>query len=272
MKKLSLRSLNSRVPAWFALFLVLGVGLLSTWIPQANAVPIGEQIANGDFGNNTTPSLTSWTQVVSGSGVNARNSSAIINTLTGNIGFNTFFSDAFAVLGDNTGDGGPNAGIGGNPNDGINSISQSFTLPAILGTYDLLISFKTVFDGDSDPGATDTFTARLTKPDLTIITLSSQNSSGFPNCAPSTSCANNQLTNNPFSQTFLSLPPGTYTLTFEIRESALPTMAATNTAAGIDKVSVTGNSNIAAAAPEPSALLLLGSGLAGVVAYLRRRG
>jgi hypothetical protein len=247
--------------------LTVGVASLLIVSPHASAVPIGDQILNGDFGTDVTPSLASWTQVVSGSGVNARASSNVINTTTGNNGFNSFFGDAFAALGDNTGGGG-NAGIAGMPDNGINSISQSFTLPIIVGTYDLIISFRTVFDGDGDPTASDSFTATLTKPDLTVVILSSQNSSGFPNCAPSTSCANNQLVNNPFSQTLLGLPSGLYTLKFELNESALPSPGATNTAAGIDKVSVTGNSNII---PEPSALLLMLSGLAGAVAYLKRR-
>ena len=103
--------------------------------------------------------------------------------LTGNVGFDSSFTDAFAVIGDNAGCGGT-ASIAGDPTNGINSISQSFALPAIVGSYDLSISFKSAFDGRSDPNATDTFTATLTKPDSTIVTLFSQTSSEFPNCGP----------------------------------------------------------------------------------------
>jgi len=230
--------------------LTLGTFLLGlTGAAQALSIPIGELINNGGF---TDTALTGW----SPSGAAERRlSTNDINTSAGNAGFNGFFASAFAALGDNGGV------IGGTPNEGIGSISQSLTLPALqsglpVASYDLVISFRTVFDGnDSSNANKDVFAATLNN-----ITLFSQTSDPLPDCSPSTACDNLQLVNDPFSATIFGLLPGVYTLTFALNEF---TGAATNTAAGIDNVSITGRANI----PEPSVLLLFGTGL---LAGLRR--
>ena len=246
-------------------------------IGSASAAPIaiGEQIVNGTFGSDASPSLTGWSETPAGSGfVNARASSNVINSAGGSNGFNSLFTSAFAVLGDNTGNG-TNSGIAGQTPQGTYSISQSFTLPALMGadsiaSYDLAISFVTAFDGDGggSADADDVFSATLNG-----LTLFSHNSSALPECGPAASCPNQQLVNNPFSTSIFGLLPGAYTLTFTLLEQS---GSQTNTAAGIDSVSVTGHANArtpqaASSVPEPGTLALLGLGLAGLAGSIRRK-
>ena len=227
---------------------------------KAGALPIGEQIINGNFGSDAGPLLSNWT--TSGT-VNARASTDAINTSTGNAGFNNFFGSSFAVLGDSTGN------IGGVDDSGTHFISQTFSLPVIAGTYDITISFNSVLDGDDrdNINQVDVFTVFLNSTQLL-----SQNSFSLPDCGPSNAptCADNQLTQNPFSLNVLGLSGGDYTLKFRLAEN---NNAQTNTAVGIDNVSVSGAANVQAtttAVPEPSALLLLGSGALAVFFHLKR--
>src|SRR5207245_6446950 len=114
-----------RICATLALTLILGT--LVVGVPHAGAIPIGQQILNGEFGTDATPSLTSWT--TSGT-ANARPSTDALNTSGGNAGFNTFFTSSFAALGNDAGD------ISATPFMGTHYIRHTFILPAISGTYD----------------------------------------------------------------------------------------------------------------------------------------
>jgi len=77
------------------------------------------------------------------------------------------------------------------------------------------------------------------------------------------------LVQNPFSQTLVGLLPGTYTLSFALVEQ---NGNASNTAAGIDSVAVTGNSSVTANSrvPEPGSLLLMGAAFGGLGLLARR--
>ena len=240
----------------FLVLIILCFNVPSYAVP----IPIGEQIVNGGFGTDASPSLASWVTV---GPANARASIDTINISGGNAGFNNFFTSSFAVLGDDSGN------INGSPESGVSSIQQTFILPAVLGgstvvNYDIVISFNTVFDGE---GGQLTFSDRFLGSLLNGIslTLFSQNSNIFPNGPPSTTNPDNQLVNNPYTGSILGLQPGTYTLEFTLSEL----LQYNNTAAGIDNVSVTGSADVAAV-PEPSTLLLLGASLGGL-ALIRRK-
>lgn len=256
-------------------FLVAALAL--AWASPALAIPM-EFIANGEFGTDATPSLSSWT--VSPSGVdapNARASTDSINISGGNAGFSTgtagFFTSAFALLGDQSGD------IAGPPIAGTHSISQAFTLLSLQGStpvlsWSLALAVSTVFDGrDNAPtDKQDTFEATLTGVSGTL-TLFSQTSNGFPECGPATDCTSTQLGQQPFTITYPSLLPGDYTLTFTLVENAQGGSSGsslkTNTAVGVDAVSALGTPTLAAVS-EPTTLLLWGLTAVGLGLILRK--
>lgn len=245
----------------------------------ALTIPVGDLIANGGFQTNTgAASLSGW----SGTGItNGRLSNNAINTTGGNAGFNGFFSSTFAVLGDTGGTTSASAAIGGAPNAGTHSLFQTFELQAILddlaiASYDLQISFRTVFDGRDEHTATttdpllDRFFAQLSGPSgFSTVQFFSQDSLNFPRNAPAAGSANNQLVNNPFGASLLGLTPGFYTLSFSLFENNGAGARFTNTAAGIDNVSVIGTAH-AVPVPEPSTWLLLGGGLTALALMGRR--
>ena len=238
----------------------------------APTVFIGDVVNNGEFGTDGAPSLAGWTLGSTGASPNAQASTASINTLAGNSGFNSFFGSAFAVMGDDAG------GIGGAPGAhpaATNTISQLIVLPEDIGndatsSYDVVISFRTAFDGKgAGPGGpVDVFSGSLGG-----ISLFAQNSSPFPDCGPSPTCVNAQLENNPFSASILGLAPGSYWLTFTLNESGdnlgTESPPLTNTAGGIDGVSILATATLAV--PEPGTLGLLGLALAGLASGRRRR-
>lgn len=230
------------------------VGAFLLCVAQASSadsmVSLGEQITDGSL-----ISLASWD--VSGS-VIGRNAADLINITGGNAGFNSFFDSGFASLGDSAG------AIGGAPTSAVSTLSQTFTLldsvsGGAVASYELDISFMSVFDGDDSPAAADVFTVTLNG-----TTLFSQTSLPLPDCVPNAACVNNQLENDPFALTLSGLTPGTYTLTFALTEIGGPT---SNTAAGVDNISVIATAHV----PEPSTLALLGLGLLGVAQARRLR-
>ncbi len=240
----------------------------------ASALPVGELIQNGGFQSGAGPTIDSWATTGT---VNARVASDTINKTGGNAGFNDFFTSRFAVLGDAQN----NIGLG--PQDGISSVSQSFTLSAIfngisVGSYDLSISLDSVFDGDDSAGPTnakDSFYATLTGGALNLP-LFFQSSDPLPDCGPAVGCADNQIVHNPFITAIYGVLPGVYTLTIALDEASGGNVNATNTAAGIDNVSVQGWGNprpvvaLSSVVPEPAVVLLSGLGLA-LLGVARRR-
>lgn len=254
---------------------VLAGGMLLLGVSSASAFALNDLILNGGFGTDATPSLTSWTGTATN--VNARASTDAINTTGGNSGFNSFFTTAFAVLGDATGA----ITAADTPNSGLSTLTQTFSLPTHFGgdlvqSYDLTISFRSVFDGDdSNTPSKDIFSVTLTPPSGPAILLYSVDSTALPDCGPNASpCANSQIVQNPFTASGGSLAgllAGTYTLTFQIDEKGLTGANTTNTAVGVDDVDIDAIGLLAA--PNPGALLLLTAGLgtAGFLARRRRR-
>jgi PEP-CTERM motif len=251
---------------------VLVAALAISTAAGAASIPIGDVVTNGAFGTDAAPSLAGWTLTSTGASPNAQPSTAPVNTLGGNAGFNGFFSSAFALLGNDSA-----ASIGGVPGAheaATNAISQFFVLPEEIDgvevmSYDVTISFRSVFDGKDSPLGSDPKDQFITS--LDGITLTAQNSAPLPDCGPATTCPDAQITADPYVVSLFGLAPGSHLLTFTLFETAdaLGAEAAplTNTAAAIDDVSATAIANI----PEPGVLALLGLGFAGLAARRRRR-
>jgi hypothetical protein len=233
--------------------------------------PTGELIQNGGFGTNATPSLQNWTKALNSApsttpAINARASTDTINTSTGNAGFNSAFTSAFAVLGDQTGTITP----AGDTATGDLALTQQITLAAsynaqLVVAYDLVLSFASVFDGlDTSGTADDSFRVTLLDETFNEVYTLSINSGGFP--------VGQYTTVNLFDaqdvsgQTVFSINgvlPGIYHLQFRVVEAS---STLTNTAAGIDNVTLSGTMYT----PEPGLLSLLGVGL-GALGWSRRR-
>lgn len=259
---------------------VLALGLLLAATTGASAFALNDLIVNGTFGDDTTPSLASWT--LSGTTA-AQASTSLTNTGTGNLGFNSFFASAFGLLGDSVSTGGGANGAGGidgNQFQGTSSISQSFVLPGTfssqtVASYNLTLNFSSVFDGRDNTTA-DTFTVTLQRTDIAaqpLITLYSPTSAPLATCGPAASptCSDLQISQNPFTQSGGSLAgllPGTYALTFTLVEA---TGNPTNTAVGLDNIDIDAVGTFSTSAPSTLMVVLLG--LTGLGAWrLRRRG
>lgn len=239
----------------------------------AGAATINNQISNGTFATNTAPSLANWSTVVATTSVQARASNDVINRVgTANADdsdrFDSFFGNgAFAVLGDDI------DVIGGTPDQGTFALSQQFKLPkkadgSDILNFDLTLSFRYAFDGvvDANPpvGALDDdFSVTLTR-----INPNNQRILQTYNLFTSSlGTARSRQVSGDFSAQLLDLLPGaTYVLSFVLNEKG----AGFNSAVGIDTVKLLGNATVAAV-PVPAPLLLLGSALAGISTFARRR-
>jgi hypothetical protein len=240
--------------------LAAGIAFAAATSASALVIPLGQVILNGGF-ETGGGSLANWTP--SGS-ANPRGPGNIINTATGNAGFNSFFTSNFAAVGS-----APNAGIGGNPNQGVSQIAQSFFLPDVINgrdviDYTLQIVYTTVFDGrDNMPLANDIFAVVLTGTTL----LTNTPSNNLPTCGPTTqpACPNQQIETN-FSTSLVNVAAGTHTLRFTLSELSGPQ---TNTSAGIDNVSILAFATVLV--DEPAILGLLAVGAFPLFAASRRR-
>jgi hypothetical protein len=265
---------------------LVSMGGLSLGPESASATvlgPLGEQITNSDFGTNATPSLAGWAKTVNAVSnnntagtnnlpgpINARPSTDTINTSTGSAGFNNAFDSAFAVLGDQT----DTITAGG---DTVTSndyaLTQQFTLASSAGSngslvlhYDLVLTFKSVFNGvDTSSPFDDIFTVQLLDQNSdAIYTLGRASTGNFPTGQYITEdLYDEQDINGYTSFSILGVLPGTYSLQFRLVENS---STSTNTAVGIDEVSVTG----VIYTPEPGLLSLLGIGF-GALGWSRRR-
>lgn len=221
---------------------------------RAAPINVGNMISDGDF-----QALSSW--AINGT-ANLRAASDNINSSSGNAGFDNFFSSLFVVLGDISGT------ITGDPDSGMHSISQTFVLPqfqnsVLIDTYDLTIKFQTVFEGRDDltvnSNFSDIFSASLISSNA-VFPLFSQNSLVFASGPIGSGAAKNlQIMNNPFNLTMVGLAPGTYTLSFVLDEKNGSANNTTNTAAGIDNVTITGIANpLIIPITEPNTFFLIG--------------
>lgn len=245
--------------------LVVGALLFAGSSLHAGAAPVflGEQIVNGGFGTNASPSLASWTFSPAGGEVNGRASTDPINASTGALGFDGFFTSAFAVLGDSAGP------VGAGPPNGTMLLSQTFVLPATIGSqavirYRLDLSVDVAFDGvDTASSGVDSFFAEVLAPNGTHYQLFAWDSDA-------------NLGSSAHQSDFLTgLLPGSYTINFWQIETNVPgnpaVVGETNTAGGVDNVSIRAiafvpDVNI----PEPGAFGLLSLGLMAIFATRRR--
>jgi hypothetical protein len=249
---------------------------------EALTIPTDELITNGGFGSSVSPNLNGWVTVGT---ANARARNNPINTAGGNAGFNNFFgsatvtpTNAFAVLGDAAGTG--QMQIGGDPSTGISSISQTFILDGTnIRNYNLTLSFQSVFDGRDDnirnDGTANTPPQML--PDIFKVLLNGteyykKDSLSFPSGTPTGTDTQSPLDDQIIHNGSISLPvllPGTYTLSFILDEASGTGLRLTNTAVGIDNVSLTGYAT--PMVPEPGTFVLLGGGLVALGLLGRNR-
>lgn len=246
--------------------------------------PTGEIIRNGGFGTDGLPSLQYWNKTNNGTptdssgtnnlagNINARPSTNVINTstdvLNSSAGFNSAFTSAFAVLGDQIGA----ITSGDTPGSGFYTLTQQIDLASaynghLVVSYDLAFTFQSVFDGlDTSAPFDDTFTVTLLDSDSNDIFSLSRGSNGVNAVATQYTTVDLFDIDGGTGQTNFQINdmlPGTYFLQFRLDEN---TSASTNTAVGIDNVSMVGTMYT----PEPGLLSLLGVGL-GALGWSRRR-
>jgi hypothetical protein len=157
------------------------------------------------------------------------------------------------VLGDDTGQ------IGGNPSGANEDTEVSFPFVIPTEATRIRVSYDFAFNG------VDTATNRV---DLFLVGLdNSGNPVEVQMLASTAGFGSGHVVS--FFDVFVDLDPstispGSYGLRFRLDESGNGN-GATNTAAGIDDI------RVRAEVPEPTSLILLGSGLAGLAAWSRRK-